>query len=95
MSSLVRPSILSAAVKVGTVLSGRWTGSAILGTSGLPPGVVGPDVASAVTEEAGVAAGAVACVVSALCAADVAVQTPATANTSGRNASAPRRLAGR
>jgi len=52
--------------------------------------VVGPDVASAVTDEAGVTAGAVACVVSALCAADVAVQTPATANTSGRNASVPR-----
>ncbi len=77
------------------MLAGRWTGSAILGTSGLPPGVVGPDVASAVTDEAGVTAGAVACVVPVLCAADVAGKTPATAKTSVRNAGAPRRMGAR
>ncbi|MBP0532896.1 hypothetical protein J8J19_22260, partial [Mycobacterium tuberculosis] len=59
-------------------------------TGGVRQRDVGPDVASAVTDEAGVTAGAVACVVPALCAADVAVQTPATANTNGRNASVPR-----
>lgn len=56
----------SAAANEGTALSGRLTGSAILGTSGAPPGVVGPDTARAVTEAAdeGACADAACCVAS-------------------------------